>query len=125
MTDVVSDSKIHRHFANSINSANQIVGSLGVCADDPANHFFQRVLRGKGKTDGQCQHVDHTCFRNSSRDVWNMNNRGEILANGKLPDGSKRVVFWFHLAVTQTDYRRSPHAKRRYLLGPHYIRRKS
>jgi probable HAF family extracellular repeat protein len=80
--------------ATAVNSAGEVVvGGLGVCTDnenDPT--YFSAFYTEKGKP-----MVDlNTLIRPSSEihltDAWNINNRGEILANGKLPDGSERVA---------------------------------
>lgn len=93
MSDLGSVAPCSRSVANSINSANQIVGNLGYCTDDPNDlTFFSAFYTEKGKP-----MVDLNTLITPSSDIhltdaWNINNRGEILANGKLPDGSERVA---------------------------------
>ena len=82
-----------RSVANSINSANHIVGGLGACTDDPnAPTFFSAFYTEKGKPMVDLNTLITPASDIHLTDAWNINNRGEILANGKLPDGSERVV---------------------------------
>jgi probable HAF family extracellular repeat protein len=93
MTDLGAVAPCTRSTATSINSANQIVGGLGFCTDDPNDlTFFSAFYTEKGKS-----MVDLNTLITPSSDIhltdaWNINNRGEILANGLLPDGSERAV---------------------------------
>jgi len=79
--------------ATSVNSANQIVGGLGVCTDDPSDPtYFSGFYTEKGKTMVDLNTLITPASEIHLTDAWTINNRGEILANGKLPDGSERVA---------------------------------
>jgi probable HAF family extracellular repeat protein len=79
--------------ATSVNSANQIVGGLGVCTDDPKDPtYFSAFYMVKGKPMVDLNTLITPASDIHLTDAWNINNRGEILANGKLPDGSERVA---------------------------------
>jgi probable HAF family extracellular repeat protein len=93
MTDLGAVAPCTRSTAIGINSANQIVGSLGGCTVDPSDPaYFSAFYMEKGKP-----MVDINTLITPASDIhldgaWNINNRGEILANGFLPDGSGRVA---------------------------------
>ena len=79
--------------ATSVNSANQVVGGLGVCTDDPNDPtYFSAFYTEKRKPMVDLNTLITPASEIHLTDAWNINNRGEILANGKLPDGSERVV---------------------------------
>jgi len=93
MTDLGAVAPCTRSTATSINSANHIVGGLGACTDDPnAPTFFSAFYTEKGKPMVDLNTLITPASDIHLTDAWNINNRGEILANGKLPDGSERVV---------------------------------
>jgi probable HAF family extracellular repeat protein len=93
MTDLGSVSPCTRSVANSINAANQIVGNLGFCTDDSNDPtFFSAFYTEKGKPMADLNTLVTPASEIHLTDAWNINNRGEILANGKLPDGSERVA---------------------------------
>ena len=79
--------------ATSVNSANHIVGGLGPCTDDPNDPtYFSAFYTEKGKPMVDLNTLITPASEIHLTDAWNINNRGEILANGKLPDGSERVA---------------------------------
>jgi len=93
MTDLGAVTPCTRSTAISINSAGQIVGDLGSCTNDPNDiAFFSTFIVEKGRP-----MVDLNTLITPSSDIhltdaWNINNRGEILAVGLLPDGSTRAA---------------------------------
>jgi probable HAF family extracellular repeat protein len=93
MTDLGAVAPCTRSTAVSINSANQIVGSLGACTDNENDStYFSAFYTEKGKP-----MVDLNTLITPPGDMhlvdgWSINNRGEIVALGLLPDGSERVV---------------------------------
>jgi probable HAF family extracellular repeat protein len=93
MTDLGAVAPCTRSVSNSINSANQIVGNLGYCTDDPNDiTFYSAFYTEKGKAMVDLNTLITPASDVHLTDAWNINNRGEILANGKLPDGSGRVA---------------------------------
>ena len=93
MTDLGAVARCTRSVANSINSANQVVGNLGYCTDDPNDMtFYSAFYTEKGKPMVDLNTLITPASEIHLTDAWNINNRGEILANGKLPDGSERVA---------------------------------
>lgn len=93
MSDLGAVAPCTRSTATSINSANQIVGELGFCTEDPNDiAFFSAFYVEKGKpmvdlntliTPPSPIHLDDASF---------INERGEIAADGLMPDGSTRAV---------------------------------
>lgn len=93
MTDFGAVTPCTRSTAISINSAGQIVGDLGSCTNDPNDiAFFSAFIVEKGRP-----MVDLNTLITPPSDIhlvdaWFINDRGEIVALGLLPDGSKRAV---------------------------------
>ena len=93
MTDLGAVAPCTRSTAVSINCANQIVGSLGACTDnenDPT--YFSAFYTEKGKPMVDLNTLITPLGDMHLVDGWSINNRGEIVALGLLPDGSERVV---------------------------------
>ena len=75
------------------NNNRQIVGTLSSCTGDPSDITFETAFYVEA---GQPM-ADLNALITPPSDIhltdgWNVNDRGEILANGKLPDGSERAV---------------------------------
>lgn len=93
MTDLGAVTPCTRSTAISINSAGQIVGDLGSCTNDPNDiAFFSAFIVEKGRP-----MVDLNTLITPPSDIhlvdaWFINDRGEIVAVGLLPDGSTRAV---------------------------------
>jgi probable HAF family extracellular repeat protein len=99
MTDLGSVAPCTRSVANSINSANQIVGNLGFCTDDFNDpNFFSAFYTETGKPMIDLNTLIIPASDVHLTDAWNINDRGEILANGMLPDGSQRVALLVPIA---------------------------
>lgn len=93
MTDLGAVAPCMRSTATGINSANQIVGSLGYCTDNPDDlTFFSAFYVESGKPMVDLNTLVTPQSPIQLRDAWNINERGEIFANGRMPDGSERAV---------------------------------
>lgn len=93
MTDLGMASPCTNGTAFGVNNQGQIVGSLSGCTDDPNDIAFETAFYVEA---GQTM-VDLNSLITPSSDIhvvdgWNVNDRGEIFGNGKLPDGSERAV---------------------------------
>lgn len=88
MIDLGAPAPCTRSTANSINSANQIVGSLGGCADNSNSAFY--VEKGNPMVDLNTLIVPPSNIHLD--EAWNINDRGEIFGSGYAPDGSTRAV---------------------------------
>jgi probable HAF family extracellular repeat protein len=94
MTDLGMVSPCINGTAFGINNQGKIVGSLSGCTDDPGDITFETAFYVET---GQPMADLNTLITPSSSnihvvDAWNVNDRGEIFGNGKLPDGSERAV---------------------------------
>jgi probable HAF family extracellular repeat protein len=94
MTDLGMVSPCINGTAFGINNQGKIVGSLSGCTDDPGDITFETAFYVEK---GQPMADLNTLITPSSSnihvvDAWNVNDRGEIFGNGKLPDGSERAV---------------------------------
>jgi len=92
MTDLHTVAGCTRSTAQSINPANQIVGSLGGCADNPDDPtFFSAFYVEKGKPMADLNTLIDPPSPIHIDEAWNINERGEIFGSGFLPDGSTRA----------------------------------
>src|SRR5262245_14275600 len=93
MTDLGAVAPCTRSTALSINPANQIVGLLAGCTNDPCEEtFFSAVYTEKGKPMVDLNTLITPASDIHLTDAYSINNRGEIAAAGILPDGSERVA---------------------------------
>lgn len=93
ITDLGAVSPCQRSTATGINSAGQIVGSLGYCTDNPDDlNFFSAFYTEKGQPMVDLNTLITPPSPIHLEDAWNINERGEILANGHMPDGTERAV---------------------------------
>ena len=93
MTDLGAVAPCQRSTAQSINSRNQIVGSLGFCTDNLDDLDFNSAFYVE--KDGPMADLNTLITPPSPvhlDEAWNINNRGEIFGSGLLPDGSTRAV---------------------------------
>jgi probable HAF family extracellular repeat protein len=93
MTDLGMVSPCMNGTAFGINNQGQILGSLSGCTGDPNDITFGTAFYVEA---GQPMADLNTLITPSSDihlvDAWNINDRGEILALGVLPDGTERAV---------------------------------
>jgi probable HAF family extracellular repeat protein len=93
MTDLGMVAPCMNGTAFGINNQERIVGVLSGCTDDPGDIGFETAFYVET---GQPMADLNTLVTPSSaihlNDGWNINDRGEILALGVLPDGTERAV---------------------------------
>lgn len=93
MTDLGMVSPCINGTAFGINNQGQIIGSLSGCTDDPGDITFETafyVETGEAMADLNILITPPSDIH--VVDAWNVNDRGEIFGNGKLPDGTERAV---------------------------------
>jgi probable HAF family extracellular repeat protein len=93
MTDLGAPAPCTRSTALSMNSRNQIVGTLGACTDDRNDPLWESsfyVEQGKAPVDLNKLIRPHSQLH--LVDAISINERGEIAGTGILPDGSTRAV---------------------------------
>jgi probable HAF family extracellular repeat protein len=93
MTDLGVAAPCQRGTAESINSADQIVGGFGSCTADPDDRYYFRAFYWqKGMPIVELNTLITPPSEINVDDASCINDRGEIVGIGVLPDGSTRAV---------------------------------
>ncbi len=93
MTDLGVAAPCQRGSAISINSGGQIVGGFGGCTADPNDrYYFRGFYWEKGKPIVEINTLVAPSSEINVDEASFINDRGEIVGIGILPDGSTRAV---------------------------------